>query len=135
MLCILRCFQTIKRYIQVFTYEIWREIYFINQREKAKIERNRVPPRQCEAPYILRHKLIVGKWCRHIAPTFHSWIYHLFTSLQTFLNGKNFNKNDDFKSHFIEFFVDEDQQLYFQGIKKLQEKWKNIEQGGKYLTD
>ena len=30
--------------------------------------------------------------------------YHLFRSLQNFLNGKNFSNNDDLKSHLAEFF-------------------------------
>ena len=31
--------------------------------------------------------------------------YHLFRSLQNFLNGKNFSNNDDLKSHLAEFFA------------------------------
>ena len=30
--------------------------------------------------------------------------YHLFRSLQNFLNGKNFSNNDDLQSHLAEFF-------------------------------
>ena len=35
-----------------------------------------------------------------LAPSY----YHLFRSLQNFLNGKNFSNNDDLKSHLAEFF-------------------------------
>lgn len=62
--------------------------------------------------------------------------YHLFRSLQNFLNGKNFSNNDDLKSHLVEFFAIKDQKFYERGIMKLPERWqKVIEQNGRYLTD
>ncbi|CAK9834550.1 Mariner Mos1 transposase [Anthophora retusa] len=62
--------------------------------------------------------------------------YHLFRSLQNFLNGKNFNNNDDLKSHLDQFFGDKDRKFYERGIMKLPERWqKVIEQNGRYLTD
>ena len=38
--------------------------------------------------------------------------YHLFRSLQNFFNGKNFNNNDDLKSHLVELFAVKDQKFY-----------------------
>lgn len=62
--------------------------------------------------------------------------YHLFRSLQNFLNGKTFINDDDLKAHLIQFFADKDQKFYESGIMKLQERWKKvIEQYGKYIND
>ncbi|CAK9802842.1 Histone-lysine N-methyltransferase SETMAR [Anthophora quadrimaculata] len=62
--------------------------------------------------------------------------YHLFRSLQNFLNGNNFSNNDDLKSHLVQFFADKDRKFYERGIMKLPERWqKVIEQNGRYLTD
>ena len=38
--------------------------------------------------------------------------YHLFRSLQNFLNGKYVSNNDDLKSHLAEFFAVKDQKFY-----------------------
>ncbi|CAK9801115.1 Mariner Mos1 transposase [Anthophora plagiata] len=60
--------------------------------------------------------------------------YHLFRSLQNFLNGKNFSNNDDL--NLVQFFVNKDRKFYERGITKLPERWqKVIEQNGRYLTD
>ena len=62
--------------------------------------------------------------------------YHLFRSLQNFLNGKNFNNNEGLKSHLVEFFADKDQKFYEREIMKLPERWqKVIEQNRRYLID
>ena len=62
--------------------------------------------------------------------------YHLFRSLQNFLNGKNFSNSDDLKSYLAEFFDVKDQKFYQRWIVKLAERWqKIIEQNGRYLTD
>ena len=48
----------------------------------------------------------------HTAPDLAPSDYHLFWSLQNFLNRKNFSNNDDLKSHFPEFFAVKDQKFY-----------------------
>ena len=59
--------------------------------------------------------------------------YHLFRSLQNFINDKNVSNNDDLKSHF---FAVKDQKLYHRVIMKFAERWqKIIERNGRYLTD
>lgn len=58
--------------------------------------------------------------------------YHLFRSLQNFLNGKNFSNNDDLKSHLVEVSAIQDQKFYepqdHRVIRKMAEgrrtKWK-----------
>jgi [histone H3]-lysine36 N-dimethyltransferase SETMAR len=60
--------------------------------------------------------------------------YYLFRSLQNFLNGKNFNNDDDVKTHLVQFFADKEQKFYELGIMKLTKRWqKVIEQNGQYI--
>jgi len=49
--------------------------------------------------------------------------YHLFRSLQNFLNGKNFKNDDGIKSHLVQFFADKNQQFYEREIMMLPERW------------
>jgi len=48
--------------------------------------------------------------------------YHLFRALQNFLNSKNFNNDDDVKSHLVQFFADKNQKFYECGIMMLPER-------------
>ena len=62
--------------------------------------------------------------------------YYLFRSLQSFLNGKNFNGDEAVKSHLVQFFADKDQNFYERRIMKLPERWqKVIERNVKYIID
>lgn len=62
--------------------------------------------------------------------------YHLFRSLQNSLNGKTFDKDEDIKSHLLQFFADKGQKFYERGIMNLQERWRKvIQQNGKYIID
>ena len=61
--------------------------------------------------------------------------YYLFRCLQNSLNGKNFNDDEDVKSHLVQFFVRYDQKFYERGIMKLPERCQNvIDQNGKYIV-
>ena len=60
--------------------------------------------------------------------------FHLFRSLQNFLNGKNFNSLEDCKSHLEQFFAQKDKKFWENGIMKLPEKWQKVmEQKGEYV--
>ena len=62
--------------------------------------------------------------------------YYLFWSLQNFLNGKNFNNDEDVKTHLVQFFDDKDQYFYELRIMKLTIRWqKFIEQNGQYIIE
>lgn len=52
--------------------------------------------------------------------------YHLFRSLQNFLNGKNFNNDDDVKSYLVQFFADKNQQFYERGIMMLKDAKRSL---------
>ena len=102
----------------------------------------RVPPQQCEASHILNNTYkTIGTWFGSdvasdlsYSPDLAPSDYHLFRSLQNFLNGKNYSNNDDLKSHLDEFFAVKGQKLYQREIMKLPERWqKVIEQNGRYL--
>ena len=45
--------------------------------------------------------------------------YHLFRSLQNSLNGKTFDKDEDIKSHLLQFFAAKGQNFYERGIMHL----------------
>ena len=60
--------------------------------------------------------------------------FHLFRSLQNFLNGTNFNSLEDCKMHLEQFFTQKDKKFWEDGIMKLPEKWqKVVEQNGEYI--
>ena len=62
--------------------------------------------------------------------------YHLFHSLQNYLNGKTFDSDEDVKNELIQCFASENQSFYESGIMKLSERWqKVIEQNGQYIID
>lgn len=62
--------------------------------------------------------------------------YHLFRSLQNSLNGKTFDKDEDIKSHLLQFFAAKGQNFYERGIMNLKERWRKvIQQNGKYIID
>ena len=48
--------------------------------------------------------------------------FHLFRSLQNYLNGKNFNSLEDCKRHLEQFFAQKDNMFWEDGIMKLPEK-------------
>ena len=61
--------------------------------------------------------------------------FHLFRSLQNFLNGKNFNSLEDCKRHLEQFFAKKDKKFWVDGTVKLPEKWqKVVEQNGEYVV-
>ena len=61
--------------------------------------------------------------------------FHLFRSLQNFLNGKNFNSLEDCKRDLKQFFAQKDKKFWEDGIMKLPEKWqKVVEQKGEYVV-
>ena len=47
--------------------------------------------------------------------------YHLFRSLQNYLNGKTFDSNETVKNESIQFFASKNQTFYESGIMKLTE--------------
>lgn len=62
--------------------------------------------------------------------------YFLFRSLQNSLNGKNFNNDDDVKSHMLQFFADKNQEFYERGIMMLPERWQRvIDRNGQYILE
>ena len=61
--------------------------------------------------------------------------FHLFQSLQHFLNGKIFNSLEDCKQHLEQSFAQKDKKFWEDGIMKLPEKWQMVvEQNGEYLV-
>ena len=62
--------------------------------------------------------------------------YHLFRSLQNYLNGQTFDSNEAVKNELILFFASKNQTFYESGIMKVTEIWqKVIEQNGQYIID
>ena len=62
--------------------------------------------------------------------------YHLFHSLQNYLNGKTFDSNEAVKNELIQFFASKNQTFYGRGIMKLTERWqKIIKQNGQYIIN
>ena len=69
------------------------------------------------------------------SPDIASSDFHWFWSLQTSLNGKNFNSLGDCKRHLEQFFAQKDKKFWEDGIMKLPEKWqKVVEQKGEYVV-
>ena len=61
--------------------------------------------------------------------------FHLFWSLQNYLNVKNFDSLEDCKRHLEQFFAQKDKKFWEDGIMKLPGKWQKIvEQNGKYIA-
>ena len=61
--------------------------------------------------------------------------FHLFQSLQNYLNGKNFNSLEDCKRHLEQSFAQKDKKFWEDGIMKLPGKWqKVVEQKGEYIV-
>lgn len=52
--------------------------------------------------------------------------YHLFLSIQNFLNGKKFEMDDDVKMELEKFFESKDELFYQNGILKLPSRWEQI---------
>ena len=62
--------------------------------------------------------------------------YHLFRSLQNYLNGKNFDSLESLKNGVSSFFESKPRSFYDRGIRLLPERWKKIiENDGKYIID
>ena len=62
--------------------------------------------------------------------------YHLFRSLQNFLNGKNFIDDEEVENHLHQFFSEKDHTFYEEGIMKLPQRWQTvIKQSGNYIID
>ena len=61
--------------------------------------------------------------------------FHLFQSLPSSVNGKNFNSLEDCKRHLEQFFAQKDKKQFWEdGIMKLPETWqKVVEQNGEYI--
>lgn len=62
--------------------------------------------------------------------------YHLFRSLQNYLNGKNFDSLEALKNGVSSFFESKPRSFYDRGIRMLPERWKKIiENDGEYIID
>ena len=62
--------------------------------------------------------------------------FHLFRSLQNFLNGKILENFADLKNHLDKFFNNKDQKFWQEGIMKLPSRWLEIMQNnGTYISD
>ena len=62
--------------------------------------------------------------------------YHLFRSLQNFLNGKNFDSLDACKNHLEQYFAQKNCKFYEEGIMKLPGRWRKvIENHGAYIIE
>ena len=77
-------------------------------------------------PLATRQKLLRLGWEVMLHPPYIPELapsdYYLFQSLQDSLNGKTLNDVECVKSHFVQFFADEDQKFYGRGIMKLPER-------------
>ena len=62
--------------------------------------------------------------------------FHLFRSLQTSLNGKNFNSLEDSKGQLEQFFAQKHRKFWEDGIMKLPEKWQKVveQKKGEYVV-
>ena len=56
--------------------------------------------------------------------------YHLFKSLQNFLNGVKLASKEACENHLNQFFDQKPQKFYRDGIMVLPQKWQNIENNG-----
>ena len=62
--------------------------------------------------------------------------YHLFSSLQSHLNGKTFDSNEAVKNELIQFFASKNQTFYERRIMTLTKRWKKVfEQNAQYIID
>lgn len=62
--------------------------------------------------------------------------FHLFLSLQNYLNGKKFNTTDEVKTALDTFFASKPESFYSNGIKKLTERWETvISNNGNYVIN
>jgi len=62
--------------------------------------------------------------------------YHLFRSLQNFLNGKNFDSLEACKNHLEQFIAQKDVKFWENEIMKLPQRWqKVVEQNGTYVIE
>lgn len=60
--------------------------------------------------------------------------YHLFLSLQNFLNGKKFKNEEDVKQALVQFFASKDETFFKNGIYKLPSRWQQvINNNGDYI--
>ena len=65
-----------------------------------------------------------------LAPSDH----HLFLSLQNFLRGKKFKKEEDIKQALVNFFATKDKTFFKNGIYKLPARWQEvINNNGNYI--
>ena len=62
--------------------------------------------------------------------------FHLFSSLQNSLNGKNLNSVEAVENYLANFFQEKLSSFYKHGIDKLVERWETIvEKDGNYIID
>uniref|UniRef100_A0A0N5BM18 HTH_48 domain-containing protein n=1 Tax=Strongyloides papillosus TaxID=174720 RepID=A0A0N5BM18_STREA len=62
--------------------------------------------------------------------------YHLFLSLQNFLNGRSFRNDDEVKSALSEYFSKKDRVFFESGIDKLPDKWRQVvNNNGQYIVN
>ena len=86
-----------------------------------------------------RQKLLRLGWEVLIHPPYSPDIappdFHLFQSLQNYLNGKNFDFLEDCKRHLEQYFAQKYKKFWEDGIMKLPEKWqKVVEQNSEYVV-
>lgn len=78
---------------------------------------------------VTRQKLLRLGWEVMLHPPYSPDIapsdYHLFRSLQNFLNGKQFTNDNAIKSYLVQFSADRDEDFYNRGISKLPERSSN----------
>lgn len=89
---------------------------------------------------ITQHKLKELGWdvLKHppYSPDLSPSDFHLFRSLQFFLNGKKIDSMEHIKTSLNSFFASKPQQFYNDGIFKLIERWRKvIETEGNYIID
>ena len=60
------------------------------------------------------------------SPDLAPYIYHLFRSLQNFLDGQKLANKRAAENHVAKFFATKSQKFYTDGIMKLPEKWQKV---------